>query len=347
MRLCRIYLLGLLIFCLPFSLWANSGTDTFAKNINMTELIFGHTGKAHSFHLFSYEDLHLQIPLPVILYNRTRGSLLCFSSAKIEHGQVYEGYFLEKQHDGSSIIRSQDGSELWDLSLSKNVVQMLLVCLLTFWLLFRVGLAYKNGRWSQSRRGALVAWLEPVIEFVVKEVAIGNLGEKKGSKYAPYILTVFFFILVNNLVGLIPMSANVTGNIAFTMVLALLSFILIMVNSRGYYWKHIFWPPGPLAIKFLLIPIEIVGIFTGPFALMIRLFANMLAGHIVIICFISLIFVFYLVHSVAGWAFIPFSLGFTVFVYCIELLVAFIQAYIFANLTAVFIAQASSSPTRH
>lgn len=341
-----------MVFLLCFSpvfLWANSA-DTLDKamnkTINMTELIFGHTGKAHSFHLFSYKDLHVQIPLPIVIYNRTRAEFACFSSSRLEHGQVYAGYFLEK-HQNVQVIKSIAGDEILDLSLSKNVVQMLFVCLFTLWIFVRVGSAYKNERWREAKRGVLVSWLEPVVEFVVKEIAVGNLGKEKGLRYAPYILTVFFFILVNNLVGLIPMSANVTGNIAFTLVLALLSFILIMFNSRAYYWKHIFWPPGPLAIKFLLIPIEIVGIFTGPFALMIRLFANMLAGHIVIICFISLIFVFYLVHTVAGWAFIPFSLAFTVFVYFIELLVAFIQAYIFANLTAVFIANASASPQKH
>lgn len=346
MNFCRICFVVLSIIYFPIVALANGDKDK-SGTVNMTELIFGHTGKSHSFHLFSYKDLHVKIHLPVILYNLNNRELVCFSSSRLEHGQVYDGYYLEKQHDGSSVIRNKDGTEFWDFSLSKNVVQMLLVCLLFFVLFFRVALRYRNGCWAKAKRGMMVSLIEPLIEFVVKEIAIGNLGEKKGRYYAPYILTVFFFILINNLVGLIPMSANVTGNIAFTLVLALLSFVLVMYNSRGYYWKHIFWPNGPLAIKFLLIPIEIIGIFTGPFALMIRLFANMLAGHIVIICLISLIFVFYLVNSVIGWIFVPFSLGFTVFVYCIELLVSFIQAYIFANLTAVFIANVSASPENH
>ncbi|HEY2720644.1 MAG TPA: F0F1 ATP synthase subunit A, partial [Chitinophagaceae bacterium] len=151
----------------------------------------------------------------------------------------------------------------------------------------------------------------------------------------------FFFILINSLVGLIPGTANVTGNIAFTFVLAAISFIVIMFSSNKHYWGHIFWPPNvPLPVKIILIPVEILGIFTKPFALMIRLFANMIAGHIIIICLISLIFIFGALNTAIGWSFSPLSVGFVIFIYFIELLVAFLQAYIFTTLTAVFIGQA-------
>ena len=157
----------------------------------------------------------------------------------------------------------------------------------------------------------------------------------------PYLLTVFFFILINNLLGLIPSSANVTGNIAFTMALALISMLVILFSTNGHFWLHIFWPPGvPFLVKFILIPVEFASIFIKPIALMIRLFANMIAGHIVIICFISLIFIFGAMSTFAGIGFSPVSLAFTIFIYLIELLVVFIQAFIFTNLTAVFIGQA-------
>jgi F-type H+-transporting ATPase subunit a len=182
--------------------------------------------------------------------------------------------------------------------------------------------------------------VEPVITFVRDEVGKPNLGSKY-EKYMPYLLTVFFFILINNLVGLIPGSANVTGNISFTLVLAFISMIVILFSTNGHFWGHIFWPPGvPFFVKVILIPVEFAGVFIKPIALMIRLFANMIAGHIVIICFISLIFIFGAMNKIAGVGFSPLSLAFTIFIYLIELLVAFIQAFIFTNLTAVFIGQA-------
>jgi F-type H+-transporting ATPase subunit a len=181
--------------------------------------------------------------------------------------------------------------------------------------------------------------MEPVITFIRDEVAKPNLGQKY-EKYFPYLLSVFFFILINNIFGLIPGTANVTGNIAFTIVLGLISFLFIMFSANKHYWAHIFNPPVPGGIKAIMIPVEILSVFTKPFALIIRLFANMLAGHIIIICLISLIFIFANISTGIGWGFSPVSIAFATFIYLIELLVAFIQAFIFTNLTAVFIGQA-------
>jgi F-type H+-transporting ATPase subunit a len=182
--------------------------------------------------------------------------------------------------------------------------------------------------------------LEPIITFVRDEVAKPNLGSNY-LRFLPFLLTVFFFILVNNIFGLIPGSANVTGNIAFTVVLGLLSFVVIMFSSNKYYWGHIFNPPGvPFFVKLILVPVEVLGVFIKPFALIIRLFANMVAGHIIIICLISLIFIFGELTPIAGWVSSPLAIGFTVFIYMIEVLVAFLQAFIFTMLTAVFIGQA-------
>ena len=198
---------------------------------------------------------------------------------------------------------------------------------------------YRAGHGVETAPKGVQSLIEPVITFIRDEVAKPNLGHKY-KKYFPYLLTVFFFILINNLVGLIPGTANVTGNIAFTMVLAVISFIVILFSTRKHYWAHIFNPPVPMGVKPILIPVEILGIFTKPFALMIRLFANMIAGHIIIICLISLIFIFGSLSAGIGWGFSPLSIAFVIFIYFIELLVAFLQAYIFTNLTAVFIGQA-------
>jgi len=179
-----------------------------------------------------------------------------------------------------------------------------------------------------------------VILFIRDDVARPNL-HKNAPKYLPYLLTLFFFILINNLFGLLPGSANVTGNIAFTAVLGLIAFFVIMFSTNAHFWGHIFWFPGvPIPVKILMLPVELLGIFTKPFALIIRLFANMTAGHIIILSFVSLIFIFSEMSKVAGIGFTPVSIAFAVFIYLIEILVAFIQAYIFTVLTAVFISQA-------
>jgi F-type H+-transporting ATPase subunit a len=182
--------------------------------------------------------------------------------------------------------------------------------------------------------------IEPIITFVRDEVVKPNLGHK-WEKYLPYILTLFFFILINNLFGLIPGSANVTGNIAFTLILGVIAFIVILASSNKHYWGHIFNPPNmPIGVKLILVPVEFLSLFIKPMALIIRLFANMVAGHIIIICLISLIFIFAELSKYAGWGTSIFSVGFVVFIYFIEILVAFIQAFIFAMLTAVFVGQA-------
>jgi F-type H+-transporting ATPase subunit a len=230
--------------------------------------------------------------------------------------------------------------KFYDLSMTRNVVQMLIALLLFTFIMLRVAKRYKSGVGVTSAPKGSQSLLEPVIEFVRDEVAKPNLGHKH-ERYLPFLLTVFFFILVNNIFGLIPGSANVTGNIAFTVVLGIISFIVILFSSNKHYWGHIFNPPGvPFGVKLILVPVEFLSVFIKPFALIIRLFANMVAGHIIIICLISLIFVFGQLSPVAGWGASPLSIAFTVFIYMIEVLVAFLQAFIFTMLTAVFVGQA-------
>jgi F-type H+-transporting ATPase subunit a len=317
------------------------------------EVIFGHVLDAHEFHFFAYKgadgkEHSVGVPLPVILYSPQRGFDV-FLSSRFEHGEmIYRGYKAE----GNKIIAvKEDGSpdlqvKLYDISLTRNVVQMILSLTLLVFLMIRIAGKYKTGVGLNSAPTGFQNVIEPVITFVRDEVARPNLGDKY-TKYLPYLLTVFFFILINSLVGLIPGSANVTGNIAFTAVLGVLSFIVINFSGNRHYWSHIFNPPVPAGINVLMVVVEIIGVFTKPFALIIRLFANMLAGHIIIICLVSLIFIFGGINRGVGWGFSPVSIAFSVFIYLIEVLVIFIQAFIFTNLTAIFIGLAIEKPHTH
>ncbi len=310
--------------------------DTKEEKLDPAKIIMDHIKDAHEFHFFTIGDFHATIPLPVILYSPTKG-VSVFSSSRFEHGHAaYNGYTL---HDGN--IHAEDGSTVYDFSLTKNVVQMILALAVLVLLMTGIAKKYKKGLGVKSAPKGWQNVLEPVITFVRDDVAKPNLG-KKWNKYLPYLLTVFFFILINNLFGLIPGSANVTGNTAFTAVLGIISLVVILFSTNSHFWGHIFWPPGvPLGVKIILIPVEVAGVLIiKPAALIIRLFANMVAGHIIILSFISLIFIFGEMNKGAGWGFSPVSILFTVFIYFIEILVAFIQAFIFTNLTAVFIGQA-------
>ena len=311
------------------------------EKIDAAKLIMEHVMDNHEFHIAEFNGQPVSIPLPVILYSPQRGFSV-FMSSNFEHGNVaYNNYKLQN----NKIVAVNDNGQVdasvkvYDFSLTRNVVQMFIAVILLIVLMLNVAKKYRGNGTNKAPTGFQNA-IEPVITFVRDEVGKPNLG-KKYEKYMPYLLTVFFFILINNLVGLIPGTANVTGNISFTLVLAFISMVVILFSTNGHFWGHIFWPPGvPLFVKVILIPVEFAGIFIKPMALMIRLFANMVAGHIVIICFISLIFIFGAMSKAAGVSFSPLSLAFTVFIYFIEILVAFIQAFIFTNLTAVFIGQA-------
>ena len=339
---------------------ANEKTEK--KSFDANEVIFGHVLDAHEFHFLSYkgsdgQQHHATIPLPVILYSKAKGFDV-FMSSKFHHGEKnYKGYDLltdeeiaerkldPKKYTAGQIVAVNDNGtinndvKVYDVSLTRNVVQMLLALALLVWVLLYMAKKYRSGQGITTAPKGVQNLMEPIITFIRDEVAVPNLGHKY-KKYFPYLLTVFFFILINNLVGLIPGSANVTGNIAFTMVLAVISFIVIMFSTNKHYWGHIFNPPVPMGVKPILVLVEALGVLTKPFALMIRLFANMIAGHIIIISLISLIFIFGSLSTAIGWGFSPLSVAFVIFIYFIELLIAFLQAYIFTILTAVFIGQA-------
>ncbi len=322
------------------------------KGINLTELVFGHISDSHEWHLFELGEKPVAMPLPMIIYHADRGFEV-FSAGHFEEWEKengiaksnsYNGYHLEKGMKEKVI--SEDGAKIYDLSITKNVVSMLISVILILWIMMSVAKKYKTNGSSVAPSGLQNA-LESAIFFIQDEVAKPNLRHKyKG--YMPMLLTVFFFIWINNLLGLLPGGANFTGNIAVTLCLSLISFLVMIVRANKHFWGHLLNPPGvPLGIKFLLVPIEIISLFIKPVALTIRLFANMLAGHIVILCVISMIFIFGALSKVAGIGFIPVSLAFSVFMFMLELLVAAIQAFIFTNLTAVFIGQAIEDVHHH
>jgi len=358
---------GFSVFCLIFSsaIFAreDSAHQATKMSFNAKEIIFGHVLNNHDFHIIDIvgdngEKHPVSIPLPVILYSKQRG-LAAFMSSHFHHGEEnYRNYMMltdEKivelkldptKYSAQDIVAVNDQGEIdpniriYDISLTRNVVQMFISLGLFLWVMLAIAKKYKTGQGVHSAPKGSQSLLEPVITFVRDEVAKPNLGNSY-DKYLPFLLTIFFFILINNLVGLIPGSANVSGNIAFTAVLGVIAFFVIVFSSDKHYWIHIFNPPGvPGWVKVILVPVEFISLFIKPFALIIRLFANMVAGHIIIICLISLIFIFGNMNKFAGWGTAPFSIAFTIFIYLIEVLVAFLQAFIFTMLTAVFIGQA-------
>jgi F-type H+-transporting ATPase subunit a len=296
--------------------------------VNITAIALEHVADSHSWHLWGEGHDAVALPLPIILYSSTKG-LQVFSSARFNHGHdSFNGYRLEDDK-----VISEDTSEsVYDISITKNVAQMLFSAILLFFLFTSIAKSYKTQGVTSAPKGKQ-SFFEPLITFVRDDIAKGNIGHGS-DKYVPYLLTVFFMILVNNVFGMIPVGANLTGNIAFTLVLSVATLIVTNINGNKNYWSHIFLPHAPKAIWPILIPIEIVGILTKPFALMIRLFANMTAGHIIVISLIGLIFVFKSIYIA------PVSIAFALFIDVLECLVAFLQAYVFTMLTALFIGSA-------
>lgn len=298
------------------------------KGLDITAVAFEHILDSHSWHLWGKGHDAVAIPLPVIIYSNTQG-LQVFSSARFEHGHAsYNGYSLHEEH-----IESANPNEtVLDFSITKNVAQMLISVIVLLLIFTSIAKAYQKQGVTSAPKGKQ-SFFEPLIVFVRDDIAKSNIGHGY-EKYVPYLLTVFFLILLNNVFGMLPFGANLTGNIAFTLVMSVITLIVTNINGNKHYWHHIFAPPAPKAIWPILVPIEIVGILTKPFALMIRLFANMTAGHIIIISLIGLIFIFQTI------AIAPVSVAFALFIDVLECLVAFLQAYIFTMLTALFIGSA-------
>jgi F-type H+-transporting ATPase subunit a len=300
---------------------------------NPNDMIMHHIADSHGWHILDWNGHAVSIPLPVILW--TREGLVVFSSGEFHHDieghHVVEagGQQFVNKHD--KIYYAGTDEKPVDLSITKNVLALLVGAVVLLLIFFSAARYYaKNG--NSAPRG-LASFVEPLILFVRDDIARGAIPEKHLNRFVPYLLTLFFFIWVNNLLGLVPFfpgGANLTGNIAVTMVLAAFTLIITNVNGTKDYWMHIVWMPGvPAWLKPILALIELVGVFTKPFSLMIRLFANITAGHILVLSLVSLIFIF---ESV--WV-SPGSIILTLFISTLELLVAALQAYVFTMLTAM------------
>ena len=333
-------------FLLSSSLSARDGHDGEGKEpFNPGTFILEHIGDAYEWHILTFNGHHVSIPLPVILYSKQSG-FHAFMASGFHHGG-HKGFSIavDGEHKGKIVENSTGERPLLDLSITKNVLSIFVSMTIILWVFISVAKAYK--RRSNVAPSGLQSWVEPVILFVRDDIAHPAIGHKY-ERYMPYLLTLFFFILVNNLMGLIPFfpfGANVTGNIAVTLVLAAITFLITMFSSTKTYWVHIFNTPGVpwwLKIPLPLMPFtEVLGVFIKPFVLMVRLFANITAGHIIAIGFFSLIFLFGEMNVAMGFGASVISVFFTVFMTFLELLVAFIQAYVFTLLSALYFGMAA------
>lgn len=322
------------------------------------DFVIDHVSDSYDWHITSWGETHVSIPLPIILYSKhpelhDGKAFHVFMSSKFHHGHdAYKGFKISQSEDfkGKIVELDANGHEIGkpiDVSITKAIAGVLASVVILFWLLFSMARSAKRNK-GRAPRG-VQNLLEPIILFIRDEVAKPAIGEHKYEKFMPFLLSLFFFILINNFMGLIPLvpfGANVTGNISVTMVLALFTFFVTTINGNKHYWKEIYNPDVPWWLKFpipLMPIVELSGVITKPFVLMVRLFANMMAGHLIVMVFISLIFVFgSLFGPAVGLGASPVSIVFSVFILLLDVLVSFIQAYVFTLLSALYFGMATS-----
>lgn len=338
-----------LLLCLTFLLAV--GTPVSAnesEGVDVKEIVLGHMSDAYEWHITTLGDKHLSIPLPVIVRSETTGEWHVFSSSRIEEaaeeGHDYLGFFFNEEKNGKIYERLADGSTVrpWDISITKSVVQIWIVVFVMLAIFLSCARWYKKHDATKDAPRGFVGMVEMLVMTINDDLIKDSIGEKHYRPYAPYLLTAFFFILITNLFGLLPIfpgGANVTGNINITFFLALCTMLAINLFGNKEYWKDIFWPDVPIFLKAIpLMPvIEIFSVFTKPFALMVRLFANMMAGHAMILSFTCVIFLGWTLGTGMGAGLNAFSIIMLLFFNALELLVAFVQAYVFTMLSAVFI----------
>ena len=347
----KVLAISILMLCTSF--FTIAGGD--GEKVDVNEMIMHHIKDAHEWHIMGPEhgEGSVTIPLPIILID---DGLQIFSSSKFHEGEMKhvpghenDHYFVNQElgygihHEkiyklnGAGDLSFDDhghatNDKPLDFSITKNVLTLFISAILLF-LLLKASLSSYKGEGRVPK--GIARFIEPIMIFVRDDIAKANIGEDKYRRYLPFLLTAFFFIWINNLLGLIPIfpgGANLTGNISFTLVLASITLILTIVSGNKHYWQHIFATPGvPKALLPIMIPVEVIGIFTKPFALMVRLFANITAGHIIILSLIGIIFTF----ESAAWG--GLSVPMALFISVLELLVAFLQAFIFTMLSALFI----------
>ncbi len=349
----KIYIVVLIISLLSFGgmrAMANENSNE-KKSFDIKEMIFSHVLDSYEWHLFSSKDKHYSIPLPIIVKGENGWEV--FSSAKIKHSQVYKGFYIAENepYKYKVVYSNQNGEEIrpLDFSFTKNAAAALLASIILIIIFLSIAKQYKRDpmRSMKGFSGAIEQLTMSLHDDLIKPSIPNNY-----QKFAPYLLTVFYFIFLNNMLGLIPIfpgGANVTGNIAVTLTLALITFFMTNVFGNKEYWKEIFWPDVPVFLKTPIFPlmqiIEFIGVITKPFSLMIRLFANMLAGHMILLVLVGLIFMFSALLGIgAALGVSVVSMLFSIFIVLLDVLVSFIQAYVFTILSAIFIGMAQPEP---
>ena len=349
MKLLRLILVIALLLCPVVTGRAGDGVEhEQSSEIDVGEILFGHIGDSYGWHITDWKGKHVTIPLPCIVHSSTGWHF--FMSSRIEHGHEHEGLFIaeEGRYEDKIVERGADGELVrpFDISVTKNVASLMIAAVLLISLVLATTRWYRRHDASEEAPQGFAGLMEMMIMMVNDDIIRPSIGEKHYRKYSPYLLTAFFFIFVCNLMGLIPFfpgGANVTGNIAVTMMMALFTFIAINVFADKHYWKEILWPDVPMFLKFpipIMQTIELFGVISKPFSLMVRLFANIMAGHMMVLGLVSLIFVTVKLGPVINGSMTVIAMLFGLVINCLELLVAFIQAYVFTMLSAVFIGMA-------
>ena len=338
MKQIKSILFLLMIALVPMQLRADEAKEQ--KELDIPEVVLEHLSDSYEWHIATYQGKHLSIPLPIIIRSKVTGEWHFCTAHSLP-----EGFFFDPNHHGKIYERMPDGTTArpLDLSITKTVMQIWIVVAVLIIVFLTCARWYKRHKVTDDAPGGFVGAMEMVVMMIHDDLIRPSVGEKHYKHFAPYLLTVFFFILFTNLIGLIPIfpgGANVTGNINVTLFLAVCTMLAINVFGNREYWKEILWPEVPMFLKCpapIMPVIELFGVFTKPFALMIRLFANMMAGHAVILSFTCVIFLGWSMGVGFGLGLNAFSIIMLLFMNCLELLVAFVQAYVFTMLSAVFI----------
>lgn len=328
-----------------------------AEELDMDKYLYGHVGDSYDWHITTVNGRHISIPLPVILISRAGTGVDCFLSSRLSEGESYKGYYIapdDAEKYAGKIVQAGPGGSVsrpLDFSVTKNVAGLLINCAILLLLVLCTSRWYRRHDALKEAPRGVPGLMEMLVSMVELDIIRPCVG-KDYKRYSPYLLTAFFFIFVNNLMGIVPFfpgGANVTGNIAVTLVLALFTFFVVNIFGNRHYWKDILWPDVPtwLKVPIPLMPvIEIIGMFTKPFSLMVRLFANILAGHFMILGVVAVIFLTAELGPAinSGLGAVAILIG--VFLDILELLVAFVQAYVFTMLSSVFIGLSRQEPAK-
>ena len=327
-------MLALLISMLLLA--APSPAPQAEEEVDVAEIIFEHIGDDYEWHIFSWGEKHVALHLPVIVHSSTGWHI--FSSKRLAHGESYEGLKIDPEK--GKIIEVDSGKRPFDISITKNVLSLMMSSALLLVIILLTARWYKKHDVLEEAPTGIAALMEPLV-MMVHDIARENIGEEDYRKYSPFLCMAFLWILFNNFLGIVPFfpgGANLTGNIAITLVLALFTFFTVNLTGTKHYYRELFNNPEvPGFMKPIMPIIEVFSAFMKPVSLTIRLFANMLAGHIMILCMVCIIFIMAKYGPLLCGGMSVVSVLFGIFLDALECLVAFIQAYVFTTLSSIYI----------